>query len=796
VGYTEAELLATDFQTLTHPEDLAADLELVRQTIAGDIQSYQMEKRYFHRSGQPVPVLLSVSLVRDGEGNPLHFVSQIQDITARKESLAELNRVTERLQLATAAAGVGIWDWDLPGNRVIWDDQMFELYGLTRDPFAKPFSIWEQAVHPDDLPQVRRELEQALQGKSVFNTAFRIRQPEGAVRHIRALAAVHRDTDGRALRMVGTNWDITEQVEAQESLRQSEGFIRQVVDLNTVLIFVQDRAGRFVLCNRAAAEFYGTTVEQMVGRRDADFSQDTELLERLRREDNEVLETKLDKFIPEEQFRNAHGESRWLQTVKRAILSPEGEATHVLVMATDITNRKLIEQESQRSREEAMASNVELAETNRQLEQAIARANEMAFAAEAAARAKAEFLATMSHEIRTPMNGVIGMTSLLLDTALTAEQTRFVETVRNSGESLLVIINDILDFSKIESGKMTLEMSSFDVRACVGQSLELFAAKAAEKRLELRSTIDRSVPVMLAGDVTRLRQVLVNLVGNAVKFTAGGEVAVSVGPAADPDGKHWHFAVRDSGIGIPKEKLHLLFQSFQQIDSSTTRRFGGTGLGLAISRRLCELMGGTMWVESEPGRGSVFHFTVRAQPVSPHPAAQRPPQAPVTGSAAAARAAFATAHPFSILMAEDNSVNQLVAQKMLERLGYRVDIVADGQEAVRAVEQRPYDVILMDLEMPNLNGYDASRQIRINGRPGRSPWIVALTAHAVDGVREECFAAGMNDYLAKPIKLEQLQQLFSRIPKPDSANQSSMDGEETLPQDPNHPAVDPHRFEF
>ena len=798
VGYTEAELLATDFQTLTHPEDLLADLELVRRTIAGEIPSYQMEKRYFHRAGHLVAVLLNVSLVRDREGKALHFVSQIQDITAQKESLAELNRVTERLQLATVAASVGIWDRDLLREILIWDDQMFELYGVARDPQSDPFSIWERAVHPEDLPQVRRDLEQALQGKSVFNTAFRIVRPGGDVRHIRALAAVHRDPAGRALRMVGTNWDITEQVQAQESLRQSESFIRQVIDLNTVLIFVQDRRGRFVLCNRAAAEFYGTTVEEMIGRRDADFSQDAPLLERLQREDREVLETKLDKFIPEELFRNARGEFRWLQTVKRAILSSEGEATHVLVMVTDITNRKLIEQQSQQSQEKVLATNVELAETNRQLELAIARANEMALAAEAAARAKAEFLATMSHEIRTPMNGVIGMTSLLLDTPLTPEQTRYVETVRNSGESLLVIINDILDFSKIESGKMTLETSSFDLRACVDQSLDLFTAKAAEKGLRLTATIAATVPRMLEGDVTRLRQVLVNLVGNAVKFTAAGEVAVVVEPSAEVDGTHWHFAVSDSGIGIPKEKLHLLFQSFQQIDSSTTRRFGGTGLGLAISRRLCELMGGRMWVESEPGRGSVFHFTVRAQPVltaAPLQGLAGPAAAGPAGTKAA-RAAFAAEHPLSILMAEDNSVNQLVAQKMIERLGYRVDVVADGQEAVRAVEQRPYDVILMDLEMPNLNGYDASRQIRIDERPGCSPWIVALTAHAVDGVREDCFAAGMNDYLAKPIKLEQLEQILRRVPKPDPATRLPQTVAEVAPSDPNHPGTDPHRFEF
>ncbi len=798
VGLSAAELLATDFQTITHPDDLEADLTQLRQCIAGQISTYQMEKRYFHRDGHLVHVLLNVSLVRDDRGQALHFVSQIQDITARKESLAELNRVTERLQLATAAAGVGIWDLDVRRNRLIWDEQMFQLYGVPADRFGGTAEAWERTIHPDDLPRTKRELEQALRGQSVLNTSYRVIWPDGTVRHIRVLAAVHRDAQGQALRMLGTNWDITEQVQAQESLRRSESFIRQVVDLNTVLIFVQDREGRFVLCNRAAAEFYGTTVERMIGRRDADFSDDAEMLARLRQEDREVLETKLDKFVPEELYPNARGEFRWLQTVKRAILAPTGEATHLLVMVTDITARKLVEQESRRAQEAAMATNLELVETNAQLERAIARANEMAFAAETAARAKAEFLATMSHEIRTPMNGVIGMTSLLLDTSLTPEQTRFVETVRNSGESLLVIINDILDFSKIESGKMTLEISAFDLRACVEQSLGLFTAKAAEKGLRLSWAVASDVPRMLLGDVTRLRQVLVNLVGNAVKFTAAGEVAVAVEAEPGFAGTQWHFAVRDTGIGIPRDKLHLLFQSFQQIDSSTTRRFGGTGLGLAISRRLCELMGGSLWVESEPGRGSVFHFTVNALPAELPSRDSAPPTAPTPVTAAGARssrASLAVERPFSILMAEDNSVNQLVAQKMLERLGYRVDTVADGQEAVSAVEQRHYDVILMDVEMPNLNGYDASRQIRQNERPGRAPWIVALTAHAVDGIREDCLAAGMNDYLAKPIKLEQLEQILRRVPRPDLPNRPPPDAGGAAPHGSSH-APDNLRFEF
>jgi two-component system, sensor histidine kinase and response regulator len=711
-GLRRDDLVALQVSQAKHPEELV-ELGSRFDMEAEDFSVIELKDgRMLERHARPQ--LLN--------GKSVGRVIVYRDITQRVqfEQRMMFNHVV------VESSGPMMWvDWE--SRRVTYANRAAcEMLGYRAEEFiALHISALDARFSPERIAPLDEMLRAT--GKPVnFRTVYR--HKSGEERHIDATASLTQHAD-RDIYIVSFK-DITEQkTAAQEKERQQE-LLRALIDSIPDIISYRDPKGVFLGCNEAFAALRGPSAADVLGHTPEElFSPYRAHVIRTR--DEEVLQSQ-HRAVVEEIVTYPDGTEALLETVRSPLRDQHGSLLGILAVGRNITQRKIIEEEMRRAKD----------------------------LAEDATRAKSDFLANMSHEIRTPMNAIIGMSHLALKTDLTPRQRDYLGKVESSSQHLLGIINDILDFSKVEAGKLDIESAEFDLDKVIGHVADLVAHKAAAKGLEFVLDVAPQVPRRLIGDSLRVGQILINYANNAVKYTDRGRIVVKVRvEQRGRDDALLHFSVTDTGIGLTPEQQQLLFQSFQQADSSITRKYGGTGLGLAISKNLAQLMGGEVGVESRFGEGSTFWFTIHAG-VAHHTGLTVP--AGLTSLGTPLDMVLPTSPEGTrVLLVEDNEINQLVAQEILRDAGYVVEVAENGQIAVDMVREHDWDLVLMDMQMPVMDGLEATSCIRKLANRSGLP-IIAMTANAMQRDRERCLAAGMNDFVTKPVDPEELFKVLMK----------------------------------
>lgn len=688
------------------------------------------------------------------------------ELLATPNSFTGRPTAEETLRATFDLAAVGIAHVAPDGRFLRVNQKLCDIFGLDRNELL--LRRFQELTYPDDLAADLSLLDRLLAGEiSTFSMEKRYIRNDGQIIWADLSVSLARDEAQRPSYCISVVVDITERKLAQEALRESETRAhladkRLVEAIATIgdAIALWGSDGRLIMCNDQMFQLWGNRKDLLVpGAR---------MEELLRagyrgfgvdvggRDPEEAIRRRMAMIgkLPED-FKVTLADGRCL-LVREHRLADGGFVT----LYTNVTEMKRKEERLLETEAELLRKVADLKEAQLRLEAMTGDLMAARDAAEAANRAKSAFLASMSHEIRTPMSGIIGFTDLLLRTPLNEKQLRFSTVLRESANALLTIIDDILDFSKLEARQISLDRVGFDPHQVIDAAISLLMPKAQTKGLNVETTLDRTLPHLLIGDPGRLRQVLLNLLGNAVKFTERGHVRVTASHQRRADSQvELRIEIADSGVGIPADARAWLFTRFSRGDSKTSRAFGGTGLGLAICKELCELMGGTIGYVGEEGKGSCFWFVVVCDAPS---AAKTSVSEHANATAQGESAQEKPGRSFDILVVEDQKLVRMMIADMLAHLGHRADLACDGEEALAAVQARRYDLVLMDIQMPSMDGVAATRAIRGLGSPANAVPIVALTAHALEGLRDAYLAAGMDDYLSKPLDLDELNAMLQR----------------------------------
>ena len=697
------------------------------------------------------------------------LMQQNEELIVAEEALRESE---EKYRLIVETANEGIWMVDRDARIIFVNPKLAEIFGYSPKEMLGKTAF--DLMDDEGKEIARKKLEQSKQGIKGSHE-FKYIRMDGSPLWAMVNATPIVDKDSKFAGSLAMLTDITERKLMEEALQVEKDILQAIMEDTNAQIAYLDPQFNFIKVNSPYVQGCGHSAEELIGRNHFNLFPN---------EENEaifkkVVETGEPVWFHARPFeyidQPERGVTYWDWSLV-PVKDDAGQIKGLVFSLLDVTSLKRIEEELRRSRDELelkvqertaelSAAKENLEAINKELqaeiiehektEKELIAAKE---AAEAAAETKAAFMANMSHELRTPMNYIVGMTSLLLDEPLTPELKDYIETIRKGGDEMMALINDILDFSKIEKEKVVLEYLPLSLRALIEESMEMVASHATKKGLNIVSTIKYGTPDYIVGDQGRLRQVLISLLSNAIKFTDEGDISVTVSskPLQKSNKQQILFAVKDTGIGIPPEKMAEIFQPFSQVETTLSRKRDGVGLGLAANKKLVELMGGEIWARSEVGKGSAFCFTMEAEIASSEGIKAKPER-----MTKAVPDVLAEQHPLRILVAEDIPSNQKALLEMLKRMGYRADAVADGKEVLQALEMRTYDLILMDIKMPEMDGIEATKEIRRRGSIDE-PKIIAITAYALAGDREKCLAAGMDDYISKPIQKEELAKVLMK----------------------------------